>query len=217
MNPTLEDCPWAHANCPTIKHENLQRVLLPWASCACVVVAAGAVVADLDGFASVRGVDHATVAEFARTGSAYGVVKAFADTGRLFPQADRATDEITADRKGPGRTPTTAVEIISRYGAVKTSAQLAEQVDIAGLTTGKERPFDTAAVARIRDTYGIPAPRTAAVQDGEVLPELANGGIGVDIQGVSALTDLKPVTICGRLRRCEKLSDVQDWQDAERG
>ncbi|MCK2241848.1 MULTISPECIES: recombinase family protein [unclassified Crossiella] len=90
-----------------------------------------------------------------------------------------ATDEITANRKGPGRTPATALEIIRRYGAVKTSQQLADQLHAAGLTTGKGRPFDAAAVARIRDTYGIPGPRTAAVQDGEVSVTQAAELLGV--------------------------------------
>jgi hypothetical protein len=90
-----------------------------------------------------------------------------------------ATNEITVDRKGPGRTPTTAVEIISRYGAVKTSAQLADQLNTAGLATGKGRPWDTAAVARVRDVYGIPAPRTAAVQAGEVSIAQAAAQLGV--------------------------------------
>src|SRR4030095_10220807 len=79
-----------------------------------------------------------------------------------------ATDEVTVPRKGPGRTPTTALEIIRRYGATRTSAQLAAQLNAAGLTTGKARPWDAVAVVRVRDTYGIPAPRTVAVQDGEV-------------------------------------------------
>ncbi|MFC4855994.1 helix-turn-helix domain-containing protein [Actinophytocola glycyrrhizae] len=90
-----------------------------------------------------------------------------------------ATDEITANRKGTGRTPTTAVEIISRYGAVKTSARLAEQLNAAGLTTGKGRPWDTAAVARVRDVYSVHAPRTAAVQDGEVSIAQAAAQLGV--------------------------------------
>jgi hypothetical protein len=95
-----------------------------------------------------------------------------------------ATDEITVNRKGPGRTPTTALEIIRRHGAVRTSQQLAEQLNAAGLTTGKGRPFDTAAVARIRDTYGIPAPRTAAVQDSEVSVTQAAALLGVSTKAI---------------------------------
>ncbi|MEV6444710.1 recombinase family protein [Amycolatopsis sp. NPDC051716] len=90
-----------------------------------------------------------------------------------------ATDEITVNRKGPGRTPATALEIIRRHGAVRTSEQLAAQLNDAGLTTGKGRPWDTAAVARVRDTYGIRAPRTVAVGEGEVSIAQAAALLGV--------------------------------------
>ncbi|MEC3979900.1 recombinase family protein [Amycolatopsis sp. H20-H5] len=90
-----------------------------------------------------------------------------------------ATDEVTVSRKGPGRTPATALEIIRRHGATRTSEQLATELNAAGLTTGKGRPWDTAAVARVRDTYGIPAPRTAAVGEGEVSIAQAAAQLGV--------------------------------------
>ena len=95
-----------------------------------------------------------------------------------------ATDEVTVPRKGPGRTPTTALEIIRRYGATRTSAQLAAQLNAAGLTTGKARPWDAVAVARVRDTYGIPAPRTVAVQDGEVSVGQAAALLGVSTKAI---------------------------------
>lgn len=94
------------------------------------------------------------------------------------------TDEITVNRKGPGRTPVTALEIIRRYGATRTSAELAAQLDAAGLRTGKGRRWDTAAVARVRDTYGIPAPRTAAVREGEVSIAQAAAQLGVASKAV---------------------------------
>ncbi|MGC7097662.1 recombinase family protein [Amycolatopsis lurida] len=90
-----------------------------------------------------------------------------------------ATDEVTVHRKGPGRTPATALEIIRQHGATRTSEQLAAQLNAAGLTTGKGRPWDIAAVARVRDTYGIPAPRTAAVREGEVSIAQAAAQLGV--------------------------------------
>lgn len=90
-----------------------------------------------------------------------------------------ATDEVTVHRKGPGRTPAIALEIIRRHGATRTSEQLAAELNTAGLTTGKGRPWDTAAVARVRDTYGIPAPRTAAVREGEVSIAQAAAQLGV--------------------------------------
>jgi DNA invertase Pin-like site-specific DNA recombinase len=90
-----------------------------------------------------------------------------------------ATDEITVNRKGPGRTPVTALEIIRRHGAVRTSEQLAAQLNATGLTTGKGRPWDTAAVARVRNTYGILAPRTMALHEGEVSITQAAAQLGV--------------------------------------
>lgn len=95
-----------------------------------------------------------------------------------------ATDEVTVHRKGPGRTPATALEIIRRHGATRTSEQLAAELNAAGLTTGKGRPWDTAAVARVRDTYGIPAPRTAAVREGEVSIAQAAAQLGVASKAV---------------------------------
>lgn len=90
-----------------------------------------------------------------------------------------AADEITINRKGPGRTPATALEIIRRHGATRTSEQLAAQLNTAGLTTGKGRAWDAAAVARVRDTYGIRAPRTVAVGEGEVSIAQAAALLGV--------------------------------------
>ncbi|MEU7628649.1 recombinase family protein [Nocardia sp. NPDC049220] len=95
-----------------------------------------------------------------------------------------ATDEITTNRKGAGRTPTTALEIIRRHGARMTSSQLADQLNAAGLVTGKGRAFDTAAVARIRDTYNIPAPRTVAVADDELSVPQAARRLGVSAKAI---------------------------------
>ncbi|WP_040827990.1 recombinase family protein, partial [Nocardia jiangxiensis] len=95
-----------------------------------------------------------------------------------------ATDEITANRNSVGRTTTTALEIIRRHGAVKTSQQLADELNTAGLRTGKGRRFDAEAVARIRDTYTIPAPRTAAVHDGELSVTQAAAALGVTTKAI---------------------------------
>lgn len=95
-----------------------------------------------------------------------------------------ATNEITINRKGPGRTPATALEIIRRYGATRTSEQLAEQLNVAGLTTGKGRPWNTEAIARVRDTYSIHAARTVAVREGEVSIAQAATKLGVSAHAV---------------------------------
>lgn len=98
----------------------------------------------------------------------------------LLPETDRdtvrigvrwhtgATDELTASRRGPGRTCDAALDLVRRYGATHTSEQLADKLNAAGLTTGKGKPFTIGGVARIRDAYKIWGPRTVAVQVGEV-------------------------------------------------
>ncbi|HJT90615.1 MAG TPA: hypothetical protein VJ777_01545 [Mycobacterium sp.] len=52
--------------------------------------------------------------------------------------------------------------------AEHTSEQLAERLNAAGLLTGKGKPFTAGGVARVRDADKIWAPRTVAIQDGEV-------------------------------------------------
>jgi hypothetical protein len=89
-----------------------------------------------------------------------------------------ATDELTALRHGPGRTPAGALELVRRYGATRTSEQLAERLNAAGLLTGKGKPF-AAGVAPERDAYKIWAPRTGAIQDGEVSVKHAAAQLGI--------------------------------------
>ena len=79
-----------------------------------------------------------------------------------------ATDELTVARYGPGRTPAAALELVRRYGATHSSEQIAAKLNAAGLVTGKGKPFTVGGVARVRDAYKIWAPRTVAVQDGEI-------------------------------------------------
>ena len=81
-----------------------------------------------------------------------------------------ATDELRVARAiHPGtarRSPSPAVEMIRRLGPVTPAAELAAQLNAAGLTTGNGRPFDVKAVQWIRHAYRIPAP--AAYADGEI-------------------------------------------------
>ena len=86
-----------------------------------------------------------------------------------------ATDELTIARPGPGRTPAAALELVRRHGATHTSAQIAQMLNAAGLTTGKGKPFTPGCVARVRDANKIFGPRTVAVQDGEVSVKQAAG------------------------------------------
>jgi DNA invertase Pin-like site-specific DNA recombinase len=73
-----------------------------------------------------------------------------------------ATDELTVARAiHPGtakRSPSRAVEMVRDLGPVTPTAELAEKLNAAGLTTGHGRPFDVKAVQWIRHAYKIPAP-----------------------------------------------------------
>ena len=81
-----------------------------------------------------------------------------------------ATDELRVARAvHPGtakRSPSPAVEMIRRLGPVTPAAELAGQLNAAGLATGHGRPFDVKAVQWIRHAHHIPAP--AAYADGEI-------------------------------------------------
>jgi DNA invertase Pin-like site-specific DNA recombinase len=72
-----------------------------------------------------------------------------------------ATDELTVARAiHPGtakRSPSRAVEMVRDLGPVTPTAELAEKLNAAGLTTGHGRPFDVKAVQWIRHAYKIPA------------------------------------------------------------
>ena len=81
-----------------------------------------------------------------------------------------ATDELTVARaihSGTAkRSPSPAVEMVRELGPGTTTAELAGQLNAAGLTTGTGRPFDVKAVQWIRHAYHIPAP--APYADGEI-------------------------------------------------
>ncbi len=81
-----------------------------------------------------------------------------------------ATDELCVSRAvHPGtakRSPSPAIEMVRELGPVTASAELAGQLNAAGLRTGHGRPFDVKAVQWIRCAYHIPAPEPYA--DGEV-------------------------------------------------
>ena len=81
-----------------------------------------------------------------------------------------ATDELRVARAiHPGtarRSPSPAVEMVRQLGPVTPTAELAGQLNAAGLTTGDGRPFDIKAVQWIRHAYKIPAPDAYA--DGEI-------------------------------------------------
>ena len=81
-----------------------------------------------------------------------------------------ATDELRVTRAvHPGtakQSPSPVVEMVRQLGPVTPTAELAGQLNAAGLTTGHGRPFDAKAVQWIRHAYNIPAP--APYADGEI-------------------------------------------------
>ena len=81
-----------------------------------------------------------------------------------------ATDEIAVARAAhPGtakRSPSPTVAMVIRLGPTTPTAELAGQLNAAGLTTGTGAPFDVKAVQWIRHAYHVPAPNPYA--DGEI-------------------------------------------------
>jgi excisionase family DNA binding protein len=81
-----------------------------------------------------------------------------------------AVDELVVTRAvHPGtarRSPSPAIEMVRRLGPVMPTAELATQLNAAGMVTGTGRPFDVKAVQWIRHAYHIPAP--APRGDGEI-------------------------------------------------
>ena len=80
-----------------------------------------------------------------------------------------ATDELSVARAihpGTGkRSPSPAVEMVRQLGPVMPTAELAGQLNAAGLVTGHGRPFDVKAVQWIRHTYHISAPPPYAASE----------------------------------------------------
>jgi DNA invertase Pin-like site-specific DNA recombinase len=73
------------------------------------------------------------------------------------------------------RTPSRAVELTRRLVADHTNAQIAEQLNTAGLRTGKSEPFDQRAVRWLRWRYRILTGPEQLLGDGEVtVPHLAD-------------------------------------------
>ena len=91
-----------------------------------------------------------------------------------------ATDELRVSRAAhPGtarRSPSPAVDMVRRLGPSTPTAELAAELNAAGMVTGNGRPFDVKAVQWIRHAYGIPAP--APYAGGEVSVAEAAGRLG---------------------------------------
>ncbi len=80
-----------------------------------------------------------------------------------------ASEELSVDRPlppGPAkRSPSPAIEMVTRLGPTTDTGQLADQLNAAGLTTGHRRPFDAAAVQWIRHAYKIASPNPYAATE----------------------------------------------------
>jgi hypothetical protein len=74
--------------------------------------------------------------------------------------------------------------VIRQHGATHTSAEIADMLNAAGLSTGKGKPFTAGGVARVRDAYKIFGPRTVAVRDGEVSVKQAAAELGIPADAV---------------------------------
>jgi excisionase family DNA binding protein len=79
-----------------------------------------------------------------------------------------ASEELTVARIGPGRTSREAMAIIRANAATTTDADLAAELNAAGLTTGRGHRFDAAAVHRARNANGIRAPWSTGACDGAI-------------------------------------------------
>ena len=120
----------------------------------------------------------------------------------LLPEADRArarigvrwhtgaSDEIDLRRPPTSaqvrKTPAPARELIARLSPDHTDAEIVAALAQAGLATGTGRPYDVAAVKRVRHTYKIPAP--APLRDGEIFVRQAARILGVTADAVSELS-----------------------------
>jgi hypothetical protein len=95
-----------------------------------------------------------------------------------------AADELTVERRGPGRTPPEALAIVREYGATHSNVQLAKMLNDAGLRTGKNLRFTPRHVAAVRGIYKIFTPRTVAVQDGEISVKQAAEILGIPADAI---------------------------------
>jgi excisionase family DNA binding protein len=95
------------------------------------------------------------------------------------------TQQITVARYGPGRTPAEVLDFIKARAATMHDADLAAELNAAGLTTGRGRVWDAAAVHRVRNHNGIHAPwSTGACNGGEVTVKQLAARFGIAISAV---------------------------------
>lgn len=83
------------------------------------------------------------------------------------------TDEITCDRR-TNRNPTEAVELVASLLETHTDEQIADELNLRGFTTGKNRTFTAASVLHIRKQHRIGTTRhDPAGPDEKTVPEVA--------------------------------------------
>jgi hypothetical protein len=95
-----------------------------------------------------------------------------------------ASDELTVERRGPGRTPPEALAIVREFGATYNNVQIAKMLNDAGLKTGKNLLFTPRHVAGVRGIYKIFTPRTMAVREDEISVKQAAQILGIPADAV---------------------------------
>jgi DNA invertase Pin-like site-specific DNA recombinase len=94
-----------------------------------------------------------------------------------------ASEELVTQRPQAWRhAPQSAVELARRLGPDRTDAELAAELNRAGLKTGAGRPFEAAAVRRLRYAYQIERPRLLA--PGELSVKVVAERLGITLNAV---------------------------------
>ncbi|MGH3199720.1 MAG: recombinase family protein [Streptosporangiaceae bacterium] len=96
-----------------------------------------------------------------------------------------ATDELSVARAihtgTARRSPSPAIEMVRQLGPLTPAAELARQLNAAGMVTGNGRPFDVRAVRWIRHACNIPAPAPYAASEISVAEAARRLGCGTGV------------------------------------
>ncbi|MGW3347959.1 helix-turn-helix domain-containing protein [Nonomuraea rubra] len=79
-----------------------------------------------------------------------------------------ASEQLTIRRYGPGRTSPEALDLLRERAATTSDADLADQLNAAGLKTGRGHAWDAAAVHRARNSHAIPGRWSSGACAGEL-------------------------------------------------
>jgi DNA invertase Pin-like site-specific DNA recombinase len=99
-----------------------------------------------------------------------------------------ATEQHVIARPTPAaqasRTPGAAVELVRRHAAQRSNRQLADELNAAGLRTGRGRPFDRAAVRHVRNIHNLPDAPDPELAADELTPRQLADRLGVSRSAV---------------------------------